>query len=67
MIALLYLTNRKECVNADSHNCYMWQRTAFDASMFPFIQPENLKELMQKDAFETMFCLHEVGQLLDVS
>lgn len=39
---------------------------AFDASVFPVFLPENLKELMQKDVFETMFCLHEVGRRLDV-
>lgn len=26
--------------------------------------PENLKELLMKDVFETMFCLHEVSQQL---
>lgn len=37
---------------------------AFDAGMFCFILTENLEELLMKDVFETMFCLHEVGQSL---
>lgn len=35
--------------------------------MFSVILSENLKELIKKDVFETIFCLHEVGSFLDVS
>lgn len=34
--------------------------------MFSVILSENLKELIQKDVFETIFCLHEVGSFLNV-
>lgn len=33
---------------------------AFDADVFLVILPENLDELLMKDVFETIFCLHEV-------
>lgn len=38
---------------------------AFDADVFLVILPENLDELLMKDVFETIFCLHEVGQFLN--
>lgn len=41
----------------------MGQTAAFHADMFCFIS-ENLEELLMKDVFETVFCLHEVSQSL---
>lgn len=35
---------------------------AFDADVFLVFLPENLDELLMKGVFETIFCLHEVGQ-----
>lgn len=52
---IMDITDMKHVVRADFH-----------VEMFCFTLSENLQELLMKDVFETMFCLHEVSQSSDL-